>query len=95
MGFQYAKVGEVQDLTVDISEMSPLSLNFWMTKFVGKYWNWQSDISDETLASISLPSASSSFDLNISDEILATFDLPSTTSCIVRDKSGESRASLV
>ena len=55
--------------------------------------NWQSDISDETLAS--LLSASSEFDLNISDEILATFDLPSTTSCIVRDKSDESQASLV
>ena len=69
MGFQYAKIGEVKDLTVDISEISPLSLNFWMTKFVGEYWNWQSDISEETLPSISLPSASSEFNLNISDEI--------------------------
>ena len=83
------------NLTVDISERSPLLLNFWMTKFVGEYWNWQSDISDETLPSISLPSASSEFNLNFSDKILATFDLPSTSSCIVRDKSDESQASLV
>ena len=27
---------EVQDLTVDIAQMFPLSLNFWMTKFVEK-----------------------------------------------------------
>ena len=37
-GFQYAK-GEAQDLTVDISQMSPLSLNLWMAKFVGEIGN--------------------------------------------------------
>ena len=30
---------EAQDLTVDIAQMSPLSLNFWMTKFVGEIGN--------------------------------------------------------
>ena len=34
--FDYGKVDEVQDLTVDIAQTSPLSLNFWMTKFVGE-----------------------------------------------------------
>ena len=36
---EYGKVDEVQDLTVDIAQMSPLSLNFWMTKFVGEIGN--------------------------------------------------------
>ena len=35
LSFDYGKVDEVQDLTVDIAQMSPLSLNFWMTKFLG------------------------------------------------------------
>ena len=39
LGFEYGKVDEVQDLTVDIAQMSPLSLNFWMTKFVGEIGN--------------------------------------------------------
>ena len=39
LGFDYGKVDEVQDLTVDIAQMSPLSLNFWMTKFVGEIGN--------------------------------------------------------
>ena len=39
LGFEYGKVDEVQDLTVDITQMSPLSLNFWMTKFVGELGN--------------------------------------------------------
>ena len=34
------------------------------------------------------------FDLHISDQISASFDLPSTVSCIVRDKSDDSQASL-
>ena len=29
----------MQDLTVDIAQMSPLSLNFWMTKLVGEIGN--------------------------------------------------------
>ena len=37
--FDYEKVDEVQDLTIDIAQMSPLSLNFWMTKFVGEIGN--------------------------------------------------------
>ena len=39
LGFEYGKVDEVQDLTVDIAQMSPLSLNFWVTKFVGEIGN--------------------------------------------------------
>ena len=39
LGFDFAKVDEVQDLTVDIAEMSPLSLNFWITKFAGEIGN--------------------------------------------------------
>ena len=39
LGFDYGKVDEVQDLTVDITQMSPLSLNFQMTKFVGEIGN--------------------------------------------------------
>ena len=39
LSFDYGKVGEVLDLTVDIQQMSPLSLNFWMTKLVGEIGN--------------------------------------------------------
>ena len=55
--FDYGKVDEVQDLTIDIAQMSPLSLNFWMTKFVGEIGNRSVLIlykSDETQASLSL-----------------------------------------
>ena len=39
LGFDYGKVDEVRDLTVDIAQISPLSLNFWMTKFVAEIGN--------------------------------------------------------
>ena len=57
LGFDYVRVDEVQDLTVDIAQMSPLSLNFWITKFVGEIGNRSVLIlykSDETQASLSL-----------------------------------------
>ena len=39
-GFECKNVEEVQDLTVNISEnMSALSLNIWLTKFVGEVVN--------------------------------------------------------
>ena len=34
-----SQVGEVHDLTINISQMSPLQLNFWITKFVGEIGN--------------------------------------------------------
>ena len=34
LGFDFGKVDEVQDLTIDIAQVSPLFLNFWMTKFM-------------------------------------------------------------
>ena len=43
LGFHYGKVYEVQDLTVDIAQMSPLSLNVSMTKFVGEIRNRSGD----------------------------------------------------
>ena len=36
LGFDYGKVDSTMGLTVDIMQMSPLFLNFWMMKFVGK-----------------------------------------------------------
>ena len=39
LSLDYGKVGEVLDLTFDIAQMSPLSLNLWMTKFVGEIGN--------------------------------------------------------
>ena len=38
-GLDKRKVDEVQDLTVDMAQMSPLSLEFWMTKVVGEIGN--------------------------------------------------------
>ena len=32
---------EVQDFIVDIAQMSPVSLNFWMMKFVREFKNWK------------------------------------------------------
>ena len=57
-------------------------------------WDFESDIPDDTLANIILPSASSSFDPDISDEILASIDLPFSRSSILSDLSDETQASL-
>lgn len=57
-------------------------------------WDFESDIPDDTLANIILPSASSSFDPDISDEILASIDLPFSTSSLLSDLSDETQASL-
>ena len=65
-------------------------LDDWCSEF----WDFESDIPDDTLGNIILPSASSSFDPDISDEILASIDLPSSTSSLLSDKSDETQASL-
>ena len=39
VSFPCGNLEEIQDLTVQITEMSAASLNFWLTKFVGEVVN--------------------------------------------------------
>ena len=67
LSFDYGKVGEVLDLTVDIAQMSPLSLNFCLLKTLKvRGRNWKSRSIDLTSSTISLLS-------DKSDETQASF----------------------